>query len=168
MLPQGLTPHLSAMSPLDAVSLQMAAALASNFASPCPPVADFLPAPGLPPQRHRQEPIWPSVSGGGRGLREHPGYRQGPVGLPPVHQPGPAAAMGTTSSAGVIAAARRAVAAAAVPAPCAFSTAGYPEQQQRQQRRSESASGYRAEVSQWACRLMTAQNLLRRACEPSV
>ncbi len=148
MVPQGLTPHLSAMSPLDAVSLQMAAALASNFASPCPPDVDFLPAPGLPPQRHRHEPPWPAAYGGGnRGLSEHPGLRHGPVGLPPVHHSGPAGAMGTTSSAGVIAAARRAVAAAAVSAHGDFGAVSYAEQQQRQRPRSDSASGYRAEVS---------------------
>jgi len=159
---QGLTPHLSAMSPLNAVSLQMAAALASNFASPCPPAVDFLPAPGLPPQRNRHEPPWPGAYGGGQGLSEHPGLRQGPVGLPPVHHTGPAGAMGTTSSAGVIAAARRAVAAAAVSAHGDFGTAGYPEQQQRKQRASGSASSYRAEVSKWTHSFMTFQKLETR------
>ena len=159
---QGLTPHLSAMSPLDPVSLQMAAALASNFASPCPPTAlGPLPAPGLQPQRHHHHPPWHGAhGGGGRGLREHLGHRQGPVGLPPVRQPGLAVAMGTTSSAGVIAAARRAMAAAAELAHGDFSVGSHPEQQQPQQQRSgSSASGYRAEVSRLTDKLMTAHVL---------
>ena len=158
---QGLTPHLSAMSPLDAVSLQMAAVLASNFASPGPLTALCpLPAPGLPPQRQQHEPPWPGPCGSGRGLSEHAGLRQGMVGLPPVHHSGPASAMGTTSSAGVIAAARRAVAAAAKSGHGDFGAMSYPEQQQRQQQqqqRSGSVFGYRPEVSDLIYRLIATQ-----------
>ena len=146
--PQGLTPHLSAMSPLDAVSLQMAAALASNFASPGPPALGPLPAPGLPPPRHQHNP-GPEAYGPGRGLGGHQPFRQGHVGLPPVHQPGSTTAMGTTSSAGVIAAARRAVAAAAAAAHGEYGAANIRQQQHRQQQQQlySTTFGYRAEVS---------------------
>lgn len=143
-----MTPHLSAMSPLDAVSLQMAAALASDFASPCPPALVLLPAPDPPTQRyHRDQPGAPYYHAASRGLNGHSGFRHGAVGLPPVQQAGPA--MGTTSSAGVIAAARRAVAAAAGPVHGEFRDVGGPQQQQQHQQHQQysTAHGYRAEVS---------------------
>ena len=143
--PQGLTPHLSAMSPLDEVSLQIAAALASDFASPGPDPAPLLPAPGTSSLRDRggREGA-PSEAGSGHFSGQQLGWRHVLPGLPPVPQHGPPVAMGTTSSAGVIAAARRAV--AAVAAAAHDDAASVNSQRQQDQRHHSAGLPHRAEV----------------------